>query len=212
MTQELTSPGDSVVSGDGLGEMIARYDASSPDVAAAFVEMLERRRSDEALAGTSATIRSMATNNAVGPILRRQVAAMRKIQASFEPLTLFPIEATTVVPTGPALLPDFSGSNFRRLESAVLSLLPKTTEEVEEAEQVAVEAASDPENRKMLAGIADHLPDRAQIAKMAPLAGFLAVAAVLVEFLPSILDSDQIAVLGALIAVYAIIFPPKPQP
>jgi hypothetical protein len=87
---------------------------------------------------------------------------------------------------------------------SVLGLLPKTTEEVEEAEQVAVQTASNPENRKMLGCIASHLPDRAQIAKMAPMAGFLAMVA-LVEFLPGILDSGQIAVLGALMAVYAII-------
>jgi hypothetical protein len=46
---------------------------------------------------------------------------------------------------------------------------------------------------------------------MAPLAGFLAVAAFLVEFIPSIMDSEQIAVLGVLVALYAVIFPPKPR-
>ena len=35
----------------------------------------------------------MAADNAVGPILRRQAHAMQKIQSSFEPLTLFPVEA-----------------------------------------------------------------------------------------------------------------------
>jgi hypothetical protein len=108
--------------------------------------MLERRK-DEALAGTAATIRNMAADNGVGPILRRQAHAMQKIQSSFEPLMLFPVEAVPE-PPAPALLPDFSGSNRRRLESAVLDLLPKTAEQVEEAERMAVEAAADPENRK----------------------------------------------------------------
>jgi hypothetical protein len=81
--------------------MIARYDALSPGTSAAFVHMLERRK-DEALAGTAATIRNMAADNAVGPILRRQAHAMQKIQSSFEPLTLFPVEAVPEPGPGPA--------------------------------------------------------------------------------------------------------------
>jgi hypothetical protein len=63
---------------------------------------------EPSLAGTAATIRNMAADNAVGPILRRQAHAMQKIQSSFEPLTLFPVEAVPE-PPAPALLPDFSG-------------------------------------------------------------------------------------------------------
>ncbi len=45
----------------------------------------------EASARTTATIRNIAADNAVGPTLRGQADAMQRIQSSFEPLTLFPV-------------------------------------------------------------------------------------------------------------------------
>jgi hypothetical protein len=151
--------------------------------------MLERRRRDAAMAEVTATIRRMTEDNTVRSILHRQAQAMEAIQASFKPVVLFP---------------DFSGDDFSQLESAVLGLLPTTAEEVENVERIVVQTRTDPEYRKIIARLADHLPDRSEIARMATWTSFLAVASYLIEMAPEI-DANRIAMLAVIVAVWAVL-------
>jgi hypothetical protein len=175
--------------GNDAAEMIAEYEALSPEAASAFVEMLERRRRAAAWAEVSATIRQMGRDNAVQSILRRQAQSMDAIKGSFEEFTL---------------LPDFSGDDFSQLESAVLSLMPTTAEEVENIERAVVDTSADPESRKIIARLAEHLPNRSEVATMTTWAGFLAVALYLMEMAPEI-DPNRIAMLAVIVAVWTVI-------
>jgi hypothetical protein len=186
VTQEPPNPREEATNNE-LAQMIAQYEALPPDVAAAFVEMLERRRRDTAKA--EATIREIAGDDTLRSILRRQVQAMDAIQASFEPVVLFP---------------DFSGDDFSQLESAVLGLLPRTTDEVENVERIVVEASADPENRKFIAEVANRLPDRSKIVRMATWVGFLMVASYLIEIAPE-MNANRIAMLAVAVAVWAVL-------
>jgi hypothetical protein len=169
--------------------MIAKYAALPPHAAAAFVEMLERRRRDATWAAVTAAVWRMAEDNTVRSILHRQAQAMEAIQASFKPVVL---------------LPDFSGDDFSQLESGVLGLLPRTAEEVENVERIVVQTGSDPENRKIMTRLADHLPDRSEIARMTTWTSFLIVASYLIKMAPEI-DTNRIAMLAVIVAVWAVL-------
>lgn len=66
------------------------------------------------------------------------------------------------------LLPHSSGTNWRRLESAVRSLLPTSPEQIAELEQAVEEASADPETRKEAHRIAASLLSRAQRMNLTP--------------------------------------------
>lgn len=188
MTRELSGPADGATN-DEVAQTIDNYAAPPRDVAAAFVEMLERIRRDAAWAGVTVTIRRMADDNTVRSILHRQAQAMEAMSAN----------SRSVV-----LLPDFSGDDFSQLESAVVGLLPGTAEELENIERIAAETGADPENQKLVARLADHLPDRSGIVKMATWTGFLTVAGYLMKVAPEI-NANRVAMLAVLVAVWAVL-------
>jgi hypothetical protein len=186
VTEESDPARDAAI--EEAAQMITRYAALPPDVAAAFVEMLERVRRDVAWAKVTDSVRQMAADNAVRSILRRQALAMDAIQGSFNVV----------------LLPDFSGDDFSELESAVISLLPATTGEVQEIERTVARASSDPESQNFIARLVSHFPDSSQIGTMATWTGFLAVAAYLLKIAPE-MDGNRIAMLAVIVAVWTVL-------
>jgi hypothetical protein len=169
--------------------VMAKYEDLSPGTATAFVEMLGRRRKDTAWAAVRATLQQMAVDSSARSILSRQAQTMDAIKVSFEPVTL---------------LPDFSGNDFSLLESAILSLIPATTEEISDVERIATDATADPESQKFIVRIADHMPDRSEIGKMATWTGFLAVAAYMLQIAPD-MDANRIAMLAVIVAVWTVL-------
>jgi hypothetical protein len=123
VTQESDPARDAAM--EEAAQMIRKYAALPPDVATAFAEMLERIRRDAVRAKDTISVQQMAADNAVRSILRRQALAMEVIQRSLQPVIL---------------LPEFSGDDFSELESVVISLLPATTEEVEDVEGSVAQA------------------------------------------------------------------------
>jgi hypothetical protein len=174
---------------DEAAEMIERYRVASPDVAAAFVQMLDRIRTDAAWTSVAGTTQQMAAENSINGILRRQARAMDELHSGSQKLTL---------------LPSFTGSNFRRLEKAVVDLLPSTVAEVSEIERIAAEASTDPQSRTLINRIATRLPDRSEIAGSATWVGFYAVCVYLTKMAPEI-NANTIAMLGVLVAVWAVL-------
>jgi hypothetical protein len=181
-----SSPADGEAVNDDAAELLARYRNLSPGAAEDFVNMLERIRADAAWAHVRATLQQMAADNSISSILHRQALTMEEIQESSGQIVL---------------LPDFTGDDWSDLESAVVSLLPTTAREIENVERIAADAVANPDNRRLVDRIAEHLPDRSEIPNMATWAGFFAVAAYLLKVAPD-MSSNQIEMLGIIVAIW----------
>jgi len=125
---------------------------------------------DEDWRAEEATIRQMSQDDFVHSILREQAEKMEAIR-SFGRALLFP---------------DFTGDDYSHLESAVLNLVPATTEEVHDVEQAVADTGADPETHKIIARIADQIPNRSEIGGMTTWAGFLVVAAYMYQIAPPV--------------------------
>lgn len=108
------------------------------------------------------------------------------------------------------LLPHFTGDNYKALERTILVLAPKP-EELAEVEQAVEAASADPENRKLVARIAERLPSRAQVAKMTPWAVLVMVSLELLKVAPEINPND-IGALTMILMVELYLLPPRSGP
>jgi hypothetical protein len=102
------------------------------------------------------------------------------------------------------LLPDFTGDDYSKLESAVLHLVPATTEEVQDVEQVIADTNANPEISKTVTRIASQIPNHPEIDKMATWAGFLAVATYMYEIAPD-MDANRISMIAIIVAVWTVL-------
>jgi hypothetical protein len=163
--------------------------------ASPLLDMIERLRTHISVY-VSSTLQDMATANTVRSILQRQASAMEEMRADFE----------RSQPT--VLLPDFTGDDYSALEATVLALIPTNPEELAAAERTVEVASADPENRRLVARITEHLPSRAQVAKLTPWAVFVMASLDLLKVAPEINPND-IGVLTMILMVVLYLLPPR---
>jgi hypothetical protein len=166
-----------------------------PEQAGPLLDTIERLRV-QAWAHVDSALRDMAAANSVRSILQRQASTMDAILTSFTQSQI------------PVLLPDFTGDDYSSLEAAVLALVPTKPEELADLEQVVEAASADPENRKLVAGITDRLPSRAQVVKLTPWAVFVMVSLEMLRVAPEINPND-IGVLTMILMVVLYLLPPR---
>ena len=106
-----------------------------------------------------------------------------------------------------ALLPDFSDTNWASLESAVISLLPASPEQIAELEQAVLEGSTDPQNRKAAHRLATSLLSRAQWRNLAPWATITAVAGAMLKLADDV-TSNQLLMLTIIVMVVLWAMPP----
>jgi hypothetical protein len=138
----------------------------------------------------------MAAADTVRSILLRQASVMEAMQADFE------WSQVTV------LFPEFTGDDYSALWARVLAFVPTKPEELAAAERTAGVASADPENRKLVARIIEHLPSRTQVAKLTPWTVFVMVSLDLLKVAPEINPND-IGVLTMILMVVLYLLPPR---
>jgi hypothetical protein len=106
------------------------------------------------------------------------------------------------------LLPDFTGDDYSALEATVVSLVVTDRAALAEVERAVEVASTDPESRKLVAQIAEHLPNRAQVAKLTPWAALVMVSAAMLKIAPEI-NPNTIAMLAIIVAVVLYLLPPR---
>jgi hypothetical protein len=179
-------------------EQLPWWAGEPPEEAGPILEVIERLRGrlrTQAWAHVDDTLRGMATANSVNSILQRQANTMDAMLASFEQ------------PRPAALLPDFTGDDYGALEAAVLTLIP-ASEQLADIEQAVEAASADPENHKLLARIAERLPNRTQLARLTPWAIFVIVSLDTLKVAPEVNPND-IGVLTMILMVVLYLLPPR---
>jgi hypothetical protein len=165
----------------------------APEEAAPLLDTIERLRA-HASVYVSSTFQDMTAANTVRSILQRQASAMEAMRADFE---RSPVVAT--------LFPDFTGDDYRAL---IRALIPTKPEELAAAERTIEVARVDPENRKLVARITEHLASRTQVTKLTPWAVFVMVSLDLLKVAPEINPND-IGVLTMILMVVLYLLPPR---
>ena len=167
----------------------------APDEAAPLLDTIERLRAHVSVY-VSSTLQDMAAANTVRSILQRQASAMEAMGADFE-------QSQVTV-----LLPDFTGDDYGALWATVRALIPTKPEKLAAAERTIEVASADPENRKLVARITEHLPSRTQVAKLTPWAVFVMVSLDLLKVAPEI-NRNDIGVLTMILMVVLYLLPPR---
>jgi hypothetical protein len=165
-----------------------------PDEAGPLLDVIERLRV-QACAQVDTALREMAAASNVNSILQRQANTMNAMLASFEQ------------PRPTVLMPDFTGDDYRALETTVLALVPTNPGQLADIEQAVQAASADPENCKLLSRITDRLPSRTQIARLTPWTAFVIVSLEMLKVAPEINPND-IGMLTMILMVVLYLLPP----
>jgi hypothetical protein len=165
-----------------------------PEEAAPLLDAIERLR-EPVRVFLSSTSQDTSTLSAVRSFLRSQAIVVESSLPDFDY-------------SGPVLLPDFTGDDYRALNATVWALIVTNLRKLAEVEQVVEVASADPESRRLVARISEHLPSRAQVAKMTPWAVLVMVSIAMLKVAPEINPND-IAMLAVILMVVLYLLPPR---